>query len=232
MCFSAGASFSAGSILSTAGVLSIRRAPDRGARCFAAIPLLFGLQQLSEGVLWLALQGRLPENFETWSMYIFLFFAQVMWPSWVPLSFYLLEKKRPSSALTLRWFVALGLLVSALNGWLLYAKGAHASIQTYHVEYILGRHEGWAGKGVAALYLVVTIVPPFFSARPGMRQLGLVLALSAVITYLMYFTWFVSVWCFFAAIISFWVLYLVSSLQESTKAEKKFTDPESAISGK
>lgn len=55
MCFSAGASFAAGTALSIVGVLTVRN--SRGARelPLALIPLLFGVQQLTEGVLCLSL---------------------------------------------------------------------------------------------------------------------------------------------------------------------------------
>lgn len=229
MCFSAGASFMAGSILSGAGILAIRRTEKPTQRFFASIPLIFGIQQLAEGVLWLSLQEVLPVAFEASSKYFFLFFAQVFWPSWVPLCFYMLEKGQPQARI-LRWFLAAGVFVSAVLAWFLIADGATAAIQAYHIDYQLGGPHGWPGNIVTLLYLIVTIVPPFLSGKKGMRTLGIALALSALITYLMYYTWFVSVWCFFAALISFWVLYLVGKLQESKESKQAYFTSGSAHS--
>jgi hypothetical protein len=53
MCFSASASFIAGTSLSVIGVAAIRRTRARTELPFAMIPLLFGIQQLIEGVIWL-----------------------------------------------------------------------------------------------------------------------------------------------------------------------------------
>lgn len=54
MCFSAAASFIAGVSLTTIGVVTLKKARNRAEIPFASIPLLFGIQQLIEGTLWLA----------------------------------------------------------------------------------------------------------------------------------------------------------------------------------
>jgi hypothetical protein len=51
MCFSAHVSFIAGGLLTIVGVASILKASHRSQRLFAAIPLLFGVQQIVEGML-------------------------------------------------------------------------------------------------------------------------------------------------------------------------------------
>lgn len=51
MCFSASASFIAGASLSAIGVATLRRVESKKEIPFATIPLLFGIQQLIEGVI-------------------------------------------------------------------------------------------------------------------------------------------------------------------------------------
>ena len=51
MCFSAPASFIAGTALSAIGVAALRKTKSRSEVPFAMIPLLFGIQQVTEGVL-------------------------------------------------------------------------------------------------------------------------------------------------------------------------------------
>ena len=53
MCFSATASFSVGAILLGLGTLTLKAARRPPELVLAAIPLLFAIQQLSEGVIWL-----------------------------------------------------------------------------------------------------------------------------------------------------------------------------------
>lgn len=55
MCFSAPVSFSAGAVL--LGLGSAKRPRELP---FAAIPLLFAIQQLSEGVIWLTFSYEAP----------------------------------------------------------------------------------------------------------------------------------------------------------------------------
>jgi hypothetical protein len=51
MCFSARASFSAGAVLLGLGALTLKSVKRPRELTFAAIPLLFAIQQLSEGVI-------------------------------------------------------------------------------------------------------------------------------------------------------------------------------------
>ena len=51
MCFSAPASFIAGTALSAIGLVALRNTRKRTEVPFAMIPLLFGIQQLIEGVI-------------------------------------------------------------------------------------------------------------------------------------------------------------------------------------
>ena len=53
MCFSASASFIAGTSLSAVGVAALKRTEARTERPFAMIPMLFGIQQMTEGIIWL-----------------------------------------------------------------------------------------------------------------------------------------------------------------------------------
>jgi len=60
MCFSATASFSAGAVLLGLGTLTVKSAHRRRKMVLAAIPLLFAIQQLSEGVIWLTFRYDTP----------------------------------------------------------------------------------------------------------------------------------------------------------------------------
>jgi hypothetical protein len=50
MCFSAGASFAGGIIISAIGVITIKKVHKPSQIVFACIPLFFGFQQIAEGV--------------------------------------------------------------------------------------------------------------------------------------------------------------------------------------
>ncbi len=93
MCFSTSASFGAGAILAVIGVASIKKAKSPSETFFASIPLIFSFQQFTEGFVWLSLSNPTYAFLQQISTYTFLFIAQVIWPTWVPLSIFLLEKK-------------------------------------------------------------------------------------------------------------------------------------------
>lgn len=54
MCFSASASFIAGAALTATGVATLQMTARKAEIPFATIPLLFGLQQITEGLIWLS----------------------------------------------------------------------------------------------------------------------------------------------------------------------------------
>jgi len=94
MCFSANASFGAGVILTVIGVASIKKCHHPYMLLFASIPLLFGIQQIAEGILWVTLPQPDNVNIKKAAKYSYLVFAQVLWPIWVPISIMLMEKMK------------------------------------------------------------------------------------------------------------------------------------------
>lgn len=65
VCFSATASFVAGGTLSVVGGVTLSRVQHRREVPFAHIPLLFGIQQIVEGFVWLGLTHQAPELKQT-----------------------------------------------------------------------------------------------------------------------------------------------------------------------
>ena len=57
MCFSATASFGASAVLGAIGIIAVAKAKTKPQRLFATIPLIFAVQQLTEGLLWLSLKN-------------------------------------------------------------------------------------------------------------------------------------------------------------------------------
>ena len=72
------------------GVATLRAIRRRAEIPFAAIPLLFGLQQLVEGLLWLSFRFDSPQ-LNVAMTYLFAMFSHVLWPIFVPFAIGLLE---------------------------------------------------------------------------------------------------------------------------------------------
>lgn len=83
MCFSAEASFTAAAVLVPAGAVTIYRAyrTNRQYLPIAALPLLFGLQQLFEGLVWTGNALSSDSMVERYSM-AYMFFSWLAWPVW------------------------------------------------------------------------------------------------------------------------------------------------------
>ncbi|MHC4956445.1 MAG: DUF6629 family protein, partial [Planctomycetota bacterium] len=95
MCFSAEASFATGAVLVPAGIYCVRTSLERDPRylALAVSPLVFAVQQACEGFVWLGLD-RGDHDLARYASAVFLFFAIVFWPSWVPLSALMVEGRR------------------------------------------------------------------------------------------------------------------------------------------
>ena len=91
MCFSASASFIAGGTLSAIGGATLNKAQKSSEKPFAAIPLLFGIQQFIEGTLWLAFQYQWL-FLQSVGTFLFSLFAYALWPAFIPFAVWLLEK--------------------------------------------------------------------------------------------------------------------------------------------
>jgi len=197
MCFSATASFTAGTALSVVGVLTLRK--SRGIRevPLAVVPLLFGAQQLTEGVLWLSLNNDLP-LLRSWSTYIFSVFSHVLWPIFVPFAILLVETEwRRRKAIGV--FLGLGLGVGLYLLYFIIRFPVAAHIHNRSISYD-SPHLYIAA--VLVIYLLATCVSALFSTHRCINVFGVLAFVLAIAAVAVSATTFVSVWCFFAAVLS------------------------------
>lgn len=197
MCFSASASFIAGTALSAVGVAALRNTKARSERPFAMIPLLFGIQQLTEGVIWLTFRDGAPLLKQTMT-YVYSGFSHVLWPIYVPVAMGVLEAVRWRK----RTFFAFAAAGIGVGLYLLYSIVARPV-----VAQVVGGHIVYASPHfylvpVMLLYLSATCVSCLFSSHGFVKLFGVLLFLSFIATYFVDVGALVSIWCFFAAILS------------------------------
>ena len=216
MCFSAGASFGASAVLGVIGVVAIAKAKTTPRRLFATIPFLFSVQQLAEGMLWLSLKNPALEAGQPFFTYTFLVFAMMIWPIWIPFTILLLEKDARRKKI-MNVFLSIGVLVSV---------GVACVLLLYRVQVIPAHHHlhyrvdfPSAIKNLMGLftllYFMVTVVTPFISGIKRMKLLGFIFLASYLFAVIFYDGFVVSVWCYFAAILSIVVLWILSGLRKS-----------------
>ena len=215
MCFSANASFVAGVAISTIGVVTLKKVQAPSQIVFASIPLIFGIQQISEGVLWLTILDPTYAGLQQFATYTFLVFARVVWPLWVPLAIFLLEfegKRRKMEKI----LMLMGMGVSAYFIFTLVVEPTEAIISGDHIFYKLD-YPASLKLYSGIFYGIVTVVPLFISRFKRMWWLGAVIGISYIAAAYFFKHYAFSVWCFFAAVISMSVFFIMNEVIGSYK---------------
>jgi hypothetical protein len=202
MCFSATASFTAGAGLLAIGAITTSRINRPAELPFALIPVLFGVQQLIEGGLWLTFSDSalLGNSVLT---YLYSFFSHVLWPIYVPIAVLLLEPE----AWRRKVLTGIAVAGAAVGLYLLYFL-----VTEPIVSEVVGRHISYQSPHfytavVMTLYVLATCVSSLVSSCKTIRWFGAATFTALVTAYVFFDFWFISVWCFLAAILSMIVLF-------------------------
>ena len=197
MCFSATASFTAGAALLGVGAFALRRTASAAERPYASIPVLFGLQQLVEGSLWLTFVDQAP-HLNSILTHIYSLFSHVLWPVFVPIAVLLLEPV--SWRRTALKALAIG---GALSGfYLLYFWAMDPTTSRVVGQHIIYDSPHFYIAPILVLYVLATCVSSLVSSHPAVRWFGAASLASYAAASAFYAVWFISVWCFFAAVMS------------------------------
>ena len=208
MCFSPAASFTASAILISAGAACIYHVKDRSQLLFAFIPLIFGIQQLTEGILWLVLRNDAYIEWRQGATLIFAAFGQLVWPLLVPFAVLFMEKDKKRRQI-LYLFCAAGVLIFSylLNNLIFHP--VYASINQHHIDYEFDFPNGHIQLLSALVYVIATVGSHFVSGIRKVNVMGAVVLGSLLITKIFYTQFVFSVWCFFSAVISLMVYMII-----------------------
>lgn len=204
MCFSAEASLSSAVLLSIIGVATLREVKNEKWQLFALLPFIFAFQQLFEGISWLTFTEVLSARWLPLGKWGFVFFAFLFWPIWMPIALLRAEKepmrrKLMATSLMGGLIFTIGMLMHFMKpGTDLIATVQGASIQ---YKAIPSLSVGWY-YFLQFLYLYAAILPCFFSSRRGVVLFGALLLSAWLFTQYAYYETSTSVWCFFSAILS------------------------------
>jgi len=199
MCFSATASFVVGGSLAVVGVVTLRRAANRAELPFASIPLLFGIQQLVEGLLWFSIQNEMP-LLKTYTTYLFTMFSHLIWPIFVPYAVAMMEPRTvmPWRSSAMWGFRITGMVVAVLLLQLVATQPLTAVVDR-HIIYVTPFFYDWP---MMVAYVVATCIVCFFSTHRMIQLFGLMVLAFFFVSWWFYTEALFSVWCFFAAILS------------------------------
>lgn len=214
MCFSHTVSFTAAAVLIPAGAFALHRAStvDRRYMALCALPIFFGMQQFLEGMVWVS--GAENDLVAT-SQYslAYMFFSWLAWPIWVPVSGLFLETSRRKPLYLA--FIIVGAILGGVqylpyfahDGWLVtrFLERAVSYEDRELLDAIIGR------QATYAIYVVIVILPLLVSSAREARIFGLLVTVVLIVTYVFFRYAYVSVFCFGGAVMSAYLIWMIST---------------------
>ncbi len=198
ICFGPVASFTASSVLAAIGTAILKNIRSQKELLFAAFPMLFALQQFFEGIIWLVIKNGPNETLLRWLTFGYLTFAYSLWPILCPLSVYNIEYDQKRRKI-LRRLILLGVIASCYLLFFVIKNPAHTIALPCSIHYetfVVG------APLFTGIYILVTIFPYFISSHRSILIFGIPNLIFCLVAYFFYRAAFISVWCFFAAVLS------------------------------
>jgi hypothetical protein len=213
MCFSPEASFAVGGALLPAGIYCTQAAIRKDVRFvpLALVPIAFGLQQISEGFVWLGLHDDNSSLVQQASV-VFLFFGIAFWPCWIPLSLAIAESRRPQrmvlalmSVVGLAWLWFYSPIATDPSRWLTTEVVKHSV--RYSMDELPGLQVLPRAVWRTGYLLIIGASLAIGRFDPGGNRFanisgGVIISALFAVSYGLYWHAFLSVWCFFAAVLS------------------------------
>ncbi|MFK4067080.1 DUF6629 family protein [Streptomyces sp. NPDC029674] len=199
MCWSATADLVAGTGIAAVGVASVTLAARRPRDLpLAALPLLLGVHQIIEAAVWRNDGGTGPATV-AWAV-----IALPLLPLWVPTA--VLCAAPPRARRRLLVPLAAGAATATALSYVLATRTVTAEIRGHTVGYSVGLpHAGLIVVG----YLLATIGALLLSGDRGLVLFGVLVAVGAAVSVVLWRQEYISTWCAFAAVasvaLSLWV---------------------------
>src|SRR3990167_867760 len=221
MCFSASSSFTATFFLVSIGILTLSKTKDKSQIMLASIPFFFGIQQAFEGIVWLTISDPSCLAHKI-SAFLFLIFAMGVWPMYIPISFALLETGFRKIILFLLELI--GMAISAYLIYFMIINGI-TTVQIKHsIFYNIGKIVQFSPQIDVLIYCIPTILPFFISRIKYTKIVGASIFISMIVAYYVKEETFGSIWCFFAALLSIFILFLIRELNEESCDDRSTID--------
>lgn len=228
MCFSAAASFTATVLLLPLGISAVAQS-GRDHRPellpLALMPVVFGLQQALEGVVWLGLNHGPATPLLKGGALGYLFFALAFWPIWIPhVALCLWPRHRRQPERKLLWSLqGMGLILGTLL-WLplLFQPTRFEPVVVqgsidYGLKLLIG---GGQSDLIRLIYAAVAGLPLLLLPYTWMRIFGVALLASGLIAEWAYRETFASVWCYFSALLSVLIVWMIYTNRLHIKGHK------------
>jgi len=199
VCFSPQADLVGGLVICAIGIDAARHVRRR--RDFllvACIPLLLGVHQLVEALVWWWLRGDVPDGIGRVALWAYLLIAFTVLPVFVPAAVIALEPTRRRRRLMVP-FIVIGSVVAVVLLVAMIGGPVGVKLAPYHLSYSIRLSDGLL---VIACYVVAVCGSLLVSGYRNVAIFGIVNLLAVVIIARLTISGFASVWCGWAALSS------------------------------
>lgn len=197
VCFSPQADLIGGTVVAALGVdalVHVHRRHDHVA--LALLPLLLGLHQIDEAIVWWWLHGHISPAVGNVALWIFLLIAFVALPIFVPFAVMLLEPTR-ARRVRIAPFAILGAAVAAVLLASMLRGPIGVRLAPYHLAYSLSLRDGWA---ITALYVLAVTGSLLLSGYRHVFVFGLANLIAVSLLAWLLTDGIASLWCAWAAV--------------------------------
>ncbi|ELS00118.1 DUF6629 family protein [Gloeocapsa sp. PCC 73106] len=212
MCFSTSASFTVSTFLLSSGFYCLSHLGTRNTQYLpmTTIPILFGIQQFCEGMVWLEI-NNLDSSLSKIYALGFLFFSHYLWLFWMAFAVLVVETRRFFRRI-LAVFTVVGIFYGSVLYFPLLLHPEQLSVNIWHgaIAYqatLLGAQFIPSYLGIF-IYASISLIPLLISESRIFQNLGWLIFVALIFTKTIFSSTVVSTWCFFAAIISVYLVYV------------------------
>ncbi len=217
--------FALAGVIGIVGILTLRKVSIPHEVVFASLPLLFALHQLTEGFVWLGVDGVIGSRALEMAETLFIYYAQGVLPFLVPLAIWLIEKNSFKRQLVgILVILGFGLMVYTLYGLATLPSSVRVVNDT------LNYSNPWTANYYDALiYVLTTCGSLMLSSSISIQLFGFFNLIGLIIIALLRPYGFTSVWCLYAATISgllyfYFVERRIKFLQDLKKERAELSD--------
>jgi hypothetical protein len=199
MCFSPQADLGGGLVTCAIGIDAVRHVRQRREFLMLAwIPLLLGVHQFIEALVWLWLQGHLPRGIGHVALWAYLLIAFVVLPVLVPLAVIALEPTSRRKQMMVP-FVLAGTVIAVVLFAAMVRGPVDVKLDPYHLSYGIRVSDGF---WIVAVYVVAVCGPLLISGYRNVVIFGVANLVAVIVIARLTISGFASVWCAWAAVSS------------------------------
>jgi hypothetical protein len=197
MCFSPQADLVGGAVIGAIGLDALRHVQRRrDMLALAALPLVLGVHQLIESIVWWGLKGDVPHRLGSVALWAYLLIAFVLLPILVPVAV-LWSEPTKRRQLLMAPFVAIGVVVAGLLLTAMLRGPVTVQLRPYHLSYGIQLKDSLP---VIALYVTAVCGALLCSGHRHVVMFGAVNLVAIGVIAWLTVDGFASVWCGWAAV--------------------------------